>query len=268
MHLLLDGPDATEMTFAPTHAKPHHMPEGSHVPPFIASKRHKVDIDSSHRLVVITDPRSPGADRFRYLRMRLRELKASQDLKTLVITSPIPEDGKSTVALNLATVLAAENRHRVLLIEADLHRPVLAERLGIPSQPGLAECVENACDPLLAITQLDPLNWFFLQAGTPAANPTEIIQSDVTTEVMNLLRAHFDWILIDTPPVAAISDALVLSKLADASLLVVRAGHTPQTAVEEAISLLEPNRVAGLILNASAGLNRLYAKYAGYYRKK
>lgn len=228
----------------------------------------EVAIESSPQVIVLSDPRSPGADRFRYLRMRLRELKAKGPLKSLVITSPTPRDGKSTVAMNLATVLAEGGKRKVLLIEADLHCPTLSQSLGIPVRPGLAECLENELDPMEALRRLEPLCWYLIQAGEPKGNPTEILQSGAFAGVMETLSPHFDWILIDTPPVAPLTDALCLARIADASLLVLRAGHTPQDAADEALSLLGPGRVAGIIFNGAEGLHRLYAKYSGYYGKK
>jgi capsular exopolysaccharide synthesis family protein len=230
--------------------------------------REEVEVKDGASLVVLTDPRSPGADRFRYLRMRLRELAAKGTLKSLVITSPIPQDGKSTVALNLATALAEGGQRKVLMIEADLHRPSLAKTLGIPARPGLAECLESGLDPLPSIFRLEPLNWYLLHAGTPVGNPTEILHSGATARVLDALYDHFEWILIDTPPVAPLSDALSLANLADASLLVLRSGFTPQAAAEEALALLGPGKVAGIVLNGAEGLNRLYHKYSSYYGRK
>ena len=228
----------------------------------------EVEPDALQRVVVITDPRSPGADRFRYLRMRLRELREKKQLKSLVITSPIPQDGKSTVSLNLATVLSEGGKRSVLLIEADLHRPNIAKTLGIPVRPGLAECLENGLDPLAALRRLKPLHWHLLPAGTPKGNPTEILQSVTTASVLETLSPHFDWIIVDTPPLAPLTDALTLATLVDACLLVVRAGHTPREAVEEALVQLGPGKVAGIIFNGADGLRRLYAKYSGYYAKR
>lgn len=228
----------------------------------------EVDLQPSHRIVTVSDPRSPGADRFRYLRMRLRELSAKGKLKSLVITSPLPQDGKSTVALNLATTLSEGGQRSVLLIEADMHRPSLAKTLGIPSRSGLAECLEDGLDPLVALTKIQPLNWYLMQAGQPQGNPTEILQSASTARVLQTLTPYFDWILIDTPPLAPLTDALSLARLADASLLVLRAGHTPKEAAEEALALLGPGHVAGIIFNGAEGLNKLYKKYASYYGAK
>lgn len=227
-----------------------------------------VEIKPEQRLIVRSDPRSPGADRFRYLRMRLRELRGKGPLKSLVITSPTPQDGKSTVALNLATVLAENGRWQVLLVEADLHRPSLAKTLEVPALPGLAECLESGLDPLGAIRKIEPLHLYLLQAGTPQANATELLQTASLPAVLATLTSRFDWVIVDTPPMAPLTDALCLSRLVDAVLLVLRAGKTPQESVHEALELLGPGKVAGLIFNGADDLNKLYEKYAGYYGQK
>ena len=134
------------------------------------------------RLVFHTDPRSPSADRYRLLRMRLRELGKAGKLKTLLITSPLPHDGKSTVCLNLATALAEGGRKNVLLIEADLHQPGLTGKLGLKTWTGLAECLEGTADPRSAIRQIDPLNWCLLPAGGLLANASELLQTAALAE--------------------------------------------------------------------------------------
>lgn len=227
-----------------------------------------VDAASVERIVLLTDPRGPGADRFRFLRMRLRELAALVKLRTLVITSALPQDGKSTIALNLATAMAERGTRRVLLIEADLHRPSLAGYLGVTAAPGLAECLEAGLDPLSAISRLEPLKWYLMQAGQPNGNPSDLMHTPALKTLIEKLALYFDWILIDTPPVVPLSDALSVSQIADASLVVVRADYTPREAVEEAIAALGANHVAAIVFNGAESLNRLYSKYSGYYRSQ
>jgi capsular exopolysaccharide synthesis family protein len=228
----------------------------------------EVQVRPETRIAVITDPRSPGADRFRYLRMRLREVKEAVKLQKLLITSPLPQDGKSTVALNVATALAEGGRRRVLLIEADLYHPSLIQRLGLQPRTGLGECLEEGLDPLLAVRHLQPLGWYLLSAGQVHGNPTELLQSEALSRVFQRVSPHFDWILVDTPPVAPLTDAVSISRQVDAALLVVRSGHTPQKAVNDALALLGTKHVLGIIFNAAEGLHRQYSKYYGYYSKK
>jgi capsular exopolysaccharide synthesis family protein len=229
----------------------------------------EVYLQPESRIVFHTDPRSPGADRFRYLRMRLQDLWDAGKLRSLLVTSPLPEDGKSTIVVNLATALAEGGKRTVLLVEADLHQPTLTHRLGLKDRPGLTECLEGDVNPFSAVRRLAQLGWYLLPAGgPPQSNPTELVQSDALSGVLQELSPFFDWILIDAPPVGPLTDALSLARKADASLLVLRAGRTPREAVDRALALLGPKHVLGIVLNGAEGLNRLYSKYHGYYGSK
>jgi capsular exopolysaccharide synthesis family protein len=223
----------------------------------------RVSIPPSSRIVVHSDPRGACADRFRLLRLRLQERWNAERLKTLLITSPLPRDGKSTVALNLATALAERGKRPVLLIGADLHHATLTEQLGLSEQRGLAECLENGIRPSSVIRRLEPLGWSLLPAGKARGNPTELLQSTAVAELLQDLSPQFEWLLIDAPPVIPLADALVLKQRTDASLLVVRAGRTPTRAVEQAVTVLGPKHVLGIVLNGMEGLHRTYAKYQG-----
>ena len=230
----------------------------------------EVLVEAASRIVFHGDPSSPGADRFRLLRMRLREIKNQTKLRTLLVTSPLPHDGKSTMALNLATALAQRGKSRVLLIEGDLHHSCLTSRLGIKVQAGLAECLEGALDPLSAIRRLEPLGWYLLAAGAPHRNPTELLQTEALSGTMQKLWPYFDWILIDSPPVLPLTDALLLRQQADASLLVARARQTPSDAVGEAVALLGQKHVLGIVLNCAERLGRIYSGYyySHYYNRE
>ncbi len=227
----------------------------------------KVELDPESRVALLTDPRSAGADRCRYMRMRLRELRELARLRSLVITSPIPDDGKSTIAMCLATTLAEGGRRSTLLIEADLHHPSLASTLGLRQRPGLAECLEAGIDPLSQLQKVEPMGWHLLQAGTPLGNPTELLQSEALSAVMQRVSSHFDWILIDSPPALPLTDALSLSRQVDATLLVTRADRTSREAIDETLTLIGRKHVLGIVLNGAEGLNRLYSEYHGYYTK-
>jgi capsular exopolysaccharide synthesis family protein len=228
----------------------------------------RVDVVPSSRLVMITDPRSPGADRVRFLRMRLHEIRRRAKLKSIVITSPLPDDGKSTIALNLATALAEGGKRSVLLVEADLHQPALAKVLEVAARPGLAECIEESADPLLSLWHLDPLHVYILQAGLARGNPTELLQSVALPKLLERLSPYFEWILVDTPPVAPLTDALTISRVVDGTLLVVRAERTPKDVVEEAVEQIGTRHLIGIVLNAASGLNKVYSKYTKYYGRK
>ena len=223
----------------------------------------KAAIKPESRIAFYSDPHGAGADRFRLLRMHLQSFWATGKLKRLLITSPLPQDGKSTVALNLATALAEQGKRTVLLIEGDLRRPVLCSRLGLSARSGLAECLEDGSNPISALRRIEPLGWYFLPAGKARGNPTELLQSELLSSVMKVLSAHFDWILIDSPPATPLADASALRQHADASLLVVRAASTSDESIKAAIARLGPKHILGMILNGAEELDRLYSKYYG-----
>jgi protein-tyrosine kinase len=225
----------------------------------------EVHLHAGSRIALYTDPRGVAADRFRFLRLRLRERAETGTLKSILVTSALPQDGKSTVALNLATALAERGKRNVLLLEADLYHATIAQNLGIPVRPGLAECLEGGLDPVSALRRLEPLGWYFLPGGHPHGNPTELLQSDRLPNVLGALSRHFDWVVIDSAPVIPVTDAVSLARHADATLLVVRAGHTPHQSVTAACTLLGPKHVIGIVLNGVEGLDRVYSKYYGRY---
>jgi capsular exopolysaccharide synthesis family protein len=227
----------------------------------------EIEIEPTSRIVFQSDPQGLAADRFRFLRMRLRELWDAGKLKRVLITSPLPEDGKSTVSLNLATALAERGRNTVLLLEADLHHPTLLAKLGAKAGPGLAQCLECGSNPLSLLRRIEPLGWYLLPAGDPSASPGGLLHGEVFAKLLQTLSPYFDWILIDSPPVLPLADAPAMLRHVDTSLVVVRAGRTPSDAVDAAIKTLGNKHVLGVILNGMEGVERLYSKYSTYYHR-
>jgi capsular exopolysaccharide synthesis family protein len=225
----------------------------------------RVQIPREARVIVYSDPGGVGADRFRLLRARLTELRAKAKVKTLLVTSPVPEDGKSTVSLNLATALAEHGKRSVLLVEADFFRPSLSRVLGIQPGSGLAECLQGNCDPVAALRRIEPLRWYFLSAGTSIGNPTELVHSARFSPLVEMFETRFDWILVDSAPVAPVADILALRAQADGCVLVVRAGQTQREMVEEAVRQLGRQYVLAIVLNGVEGLDRQHSKYYGKY---
>lgn len=224
-----------------------------------------VQVRPEIRVVAHTDPRGPTADRLRFLRLRLNQVWNAEKLKRILITSPQPHDGKSTIALNLAITLAEEGKRNVLLVEGDLHRATLSKVLGLGGRPGVAESLESNVDPCSLIRRLEPLGCYFLPAGNPKNNPSELLHGGGLPAMMDAVSPHFDWILIDSPPVAPLTDALSWKERADATLLVARAGRTPTQATEEALNLLGRKHVLAIVLNGVEGIDRTYKKYYKVY---
>lgn len=220
------------------------------------------------RLMSLKRSESMGAERMRLLRMRLWEMRRMSTLNVLAITSALPQDGKSTIAMNLASVLSDGKQHKILVIEADLHCPGIGKSLGIGKYAGFAECLESGSDPFSYIRRIEPMGWYLLPAGSTEAHPTDLVQSRTCPELIASLTPHFDWIILDTPPVFPVADTLSLCHASDAVLLVVRSGVTPKSNVDEAIELIGSNRIAAIILNGAEEINKSYYKYASYYGSK
>jgi capsular exopolysaccharide synthesis family protein len=217
------------------------------------------------RIVVHTDPRGPTADRLRLLRLRLSQSWNQETFKSLLITSPQPHDGKSTIALNLAVTLSEEGERSVLLLEGDLHRATISRELGVTGRPGVAECLENDTAPDSLIRRIEPLGFCFMPAGTTQANPSELLQGAALAALMKRLSQNFDWILVDSPPVTPLTDALSLRHTTDATLLVARAGKTLTQGTEEALNLIGRKHVFAMILNGVEGVDRQYKNYYRVY---
>ena len=221
-------------------------------------------IAPASRLAICTDPQGMAADRFRLLCLGLRGLAASGKLKTLLVTSALPKEGKSTIALNLAACLADRSDESVVLVETDFRHPSLVERLGLEPWPGLVQSLEDNTDPFSAIRRVDPLGFYLLPAGKTAANPVELLNSGRISATFQRLRASADWVILDSPPACPVPDLLAIKPQADGCLWVVRADSTPREAVEEAIQQVGRKLILGIVLNEAQGLENSYAQYPGY----
>jgi capsular exopolysaccharide synthesis family protein len=203
------------------------------------------------RLVAAVAPQSAPAERYRLLRTRVKRAENGRSIRTIVVTSPAKGDGKSLTAANLALTMAQEFSQRVLLLDADLRRPTVAQLFGIAEAPGLSDVLIGGSDVERALVHLPDQHLTVLPAGNPAAQPAELLGSSAMRRVLELLRSRFDRILIDMPPVAPLADVHVISPQIDGLLMVVRAGITPKPAIERALSGLDMGKVLGLVLNAA-----------------
>lgn len=202
-------------------------------------------------------------EQFRTLRSRLYQLRSMAPLKTLVVTSASPAEGKSFVAANLAHVLARQTGRRCLLMDGDLRRSTLAHYLGAPQSPGLTEFVRGNV-PIEQVVQHSSIpGLYFVPAGDPVSDPAELVAAPKMREWVERASQMFDWVIIDSPPAVTVSDASRLAEFADGVLLVVRAGSTT---AENAIKLreeLKNTRVVGAVFN-----NFLAPSYYHYYYYK
>jgi capsular exopolysaccharide synthesis family protein len=201
-------------------------------------------------------------ERFKLLRYRLYQLRKQRTLKSVLVTSAIPREGKSMVAANLAITLA-QSSIRVLLVDADLRRPSLPLLFGLKLVEGLAEILQGRAEFMALCRRIDPLGLFLLPAGRPPANPVELLQGDFMRGVVKTATSTFDWVVIDSPPVLPLADGRFLGALSDAVVLVVREGHTRREELHESLVALKGAPLAGIILNTSRSAN--LDAYAYYY---
>jgi len=203
-------------------------------------------------LITLNDPRSPGAEAFRTLRTNLMFSSLERPLATLLITSPAPEEGKSTTLANLAVTLAQGGRSTIL-VDCDLRRPRLHDIFGVPIAPGLSNAILGKAEaPPLTPTGVEGLS--LLPAGDTPPNPADLLGSRRMEAIIANLKSRADIVLFDAPPVIAVTDAALLASKLDGVLLVVSAGHTRRDHAQRAKALLEKIhvRIVGTVLtNAS-----------------
>ena len=223
----------------------------------------------SVELITQARPQSQMAESYRALRTSLLLSSLGAPPKILLITSALPQEGKTTTSINTAIVLAQKGV-RVLLIDADMRRPSIHKTLGIGPRSGLSNVLTGTAELTSTIVKSPMMaNLFVLPAGTPPPNPAELLASVHMKALLTQLRDQYDHIVIDTPPTLSVTDAVVLSTRADAVVLVIRSGQTTKTALRRARDLLmQVNaRVAGVLLNAVDLTSPDYYYYYEYRQK-
>jgi capsular exopolysaccharide synthesis family protein len=215
------------------------------------------------RVVTLTETNGLGSEKFRLLRSRLRNMREQRQLQKLVITSAVPDEGKTLVSMNLAVCLSKHTDDRVLLLEGDLRKPTIGERLGMTSLPGLSEWFITDSPANDFIYRFEGLPLWVLPAGAVPENPANILQSPRFLELYKQLSTSFDWIIIDAPPLVPMADVSFWSRHADGLLLVVREGHTPKAVLQKGLETLDNPNVVGVVLNNAQELESAY--YGHYY---
>jgi len=217
------------------------------------------------RLITHLDPKSPVSEAYRTLRTNLQFSKVDQKLNTILITSAGPKEGKSTTAANLAIAMA-QTGQKVVLIDADLRRPVIHSIFGVKKDEGLTNFLMDALpeEKLFKPTFLD--NLFLVTSGVLPPNPSELLASNKMKNTLDDLKKKFDLVIIDSPPVIAVTDAAVLSTKVDGTILIVSAERTNRDAISRADSLLKSVncKLLGALLNG-VNVEGMYGSYYYYY---
>jgi protein-tyrosine kinase len=219
--------------------------------------------------------RGPAVEQFRSLRSRIYELRDISPLKSIMVSSGMPQEGKSFISTNLALSLARHKNSKVLLIDGDMRRYTLHQLLGCESHPGLAdylagkasivEVMQRAEQSVEADGTGKPLlpNLTFIAGGNGGDKAADLSGSPRFGELIKLAAPHFDWIIVDSSPVLPVSDAVNLSRSCDGVLLVARGGVTKFPIAQRAQSELKASNILGFVLNAVLDTPQV-GSYYGY----
>lgn len=219
----------------------------------------KASKNTSHRklFTVSSDAPFQFVEAYKSLRTNLEFLSSAGNCKTILITSSVPEEGKSNVAVNLAMTIAASGK-RVVLVDCDLRKATFSRYLRIPrNHAGLTNVITSKDEGALAaaLVRVKDSGITVLAAGTIPPNPTELLSAPMTEKIFASLQKAFDYVIVDTPPVSLVTDAAVLCRMADGVLLVVRPGVTTIQSAQLSKKNLEAvnAHILGVVMNGYNG---------------
>jgi capsular exopolysaccharide synthesis family protein len=219
-------------------------------------------------LVSLLQPSSFAAEQYRALRHTVEQLHRVSGHSILAVGSPSAGEGKTTTALNLAGALAQSPETRVLLVEADLRCPTITERLGLDTSgmPGLVEAIQSHDMRLADIARrLSTFNLSVVVSGQCPATPYETLQSPRLGELLDEARRHYDYVIVDTPPIVAFPDCRIIGRWVDGWLIVVAAHRTSRKLLEEALDLMEEKKTVGFVFTHDERFRAGSRYYGGYY---
>src|SRR5208282_1507429 len=227
--------------------------------PFTSAKVLVPALAADARLVSLTDQGGMAAEKFRVLGLKLRHLREERKLKRIVITSSIPEEGKSLIAANLALNQSRSKVLNTVLVDGDLRRPELATRFGFRRDlAGLSEVLRGERQLSDVVYKLEGAGLRFLPAGVTPENPIELMQSGRLQQLLEQLETFFDWIIIDTPPVRPLADTPLWMKLADGVLLVTREGVCDKKQLARAVEAIDGSTMLGVVVNSCSRNDHKY----------
>jgi capsular exopolysaccharide synthesis family protein len=222
------------------------MPFGASTAPIVEAETYEPAI--APKVVTLSQPNHPAAEQYRVLRYRL-ECLARSGIKALAFTSSQSGEGKTTTAVNAALALGKGGRNRVVLVDADLRRPGVAQMLGLRANKGLVDIVAGRASLDDCLWRFGADELYVLPAGSPPDDLAGTLYDPRMGDLMAALKQRFDFVIVDTPPVLPLADVPTLSRDLDGAVLVVRANHTPKELVNAAIDALYGVTVHGLVLN-------------------
>ena len=221
-------------------------------------------------LVSLVSPSGLEAEQYRALRHAVEQRHKNEALSIIAISSPGVGDGKTTTSINLAGALAQGADNSVLLVEADLRRPSIGSMLGFDGSRTLG-LVDAILDPNLTLASIvqarPPFSLSVVLAGQVPASPYEVLKSPRLGALLEEARAQYDFIVMDTPPLALVQDCRVVARWVDGVVVVVAAHQTPRSLLETALDVVDPSKLVGIVFNGfdNLGGGRHGRHYAGYY---
>ena len=217
-------------------------------------------LDSKRKLVAKHDPKSPISEQYRTIRTNILYSSIDEEIRSIMVTSAGPGEGKSTTTANLAIVFAQQGK-TVLLVDADLRKPTVHYTFNLANTTGLTSFLTNQVELLEAVNKMDD-NLYILPSGPIPPNPSELLGSRAMQNFMEVALEEFDLVIFDTPPVLAVTDAQILSNLCQGTVLVVGSGKTEKDALLKTKELLTATngKLLGVVLN-----NKKPDKNGNYY---
>ncbi|MBT2729638.1 CpsD/CapB family tyrosine-protein kinase [Bacillus sp. ISL-75] len=228
---------------------------------FNFKRRKKQKFNNSRNLITAIDSKSPISEQYRTIRTNIQYSSIDQELKTILVTSSGPGEGKSTTTANLA-VAFAQLGLKVLLVDADLRKPTVHHTFGVSNLYGFTSLLTRQITIEKAVTATNEKNLFIITSGPIPPNPSELLSSKNMTQFIQEARAEFDYIFFDSPPLLAVTDAQVIANQCDGSILVVSSGKTGMEPAKRAKELLvnAQGKLLGVVLN-----NKVIQKNDHYY---
>lgn len=227
-------------------------------------------LNASNQIRNVMDLQSIIGEQFRLLRTRLNLMQKQNGMKTLLITSTVPQEGKSFTSYGLAGIMAQEPGKRIAVIDADMRKTGSGRDMGLDASRadmGLAQVLQGKCEFQSALLEsADPPFWF-LPSGDLPSNPSELLSDPSFERLIKSAAESFDWVIVDSPPILALSDATLMAPMCHAVLLVVRANSTPVKLVNETINRIGRERICGVVLNRQKHTHSSRYYYQYYYGK-
>jgi capsular exopolysaccharide synthesis family protein len=225
---------------------------------------------ATHQMKSVLDPMTMFGEQFRVLRTKLGLLQKQHGIKTILVSSTVPQEGKSFTACALAGVFAQEQGKRVVVIDADMRKTGSGKDFGLNGNnniAGTAQVLQGGKDFRSSLMKsIDPEFWF-LPSGSLPKNPSELLSSPALESMLKCAADNFDWVIVDAPPVLALSDPTLIAPLCDSVVFVVRANSTPSKLVQDAVNRIGRERICGVVLSRQKQMRTSRYYYQYYYQK-